>query len=85
MLIALGDSTGGLQNALESAKLDGYRETLASLDRRLQSHIAIAYRGLAVAALIWCRLSWRTEGRVAVGIAVLFTALAIAASLFSFL
>jgi len=85
MLAELGGSSGGLQNALESAKLDWVRDNVARQEHLLHVYLAIGYRGLAVAALTWCIWSWRTEGGLLVGVAVLFTGLAVAASLLSFL
>ncbi len=85
MLCELGGSTGGLQNALESAKLDWVRENRVRREGLLYVYLAIGYRGLTVAALAWCIWSWRTEGGLVVGIAVLFTALAVMASLLSLL
>ena len=41
-----------------------------------EGELAIAYRSLAVAALIWCIWSWRAESRVAAATATLFTGLA---------
>jgi hypothetical protein len=84
MLVGEGASTGGLQNALESAKLDWVRQNLVRHEALLDRHLAIGFRGLALAALIWCVLSRRTERGIVVGIAVLFTALAIGASVLSF-
>lgn len=85
MLVDIGDSTGGLQNALESAKLDWVRENLTRREGLLHIHLAIGYTSLALAALICCILSWRTEAGLGVGIAVLLTALALAVSLLSLL
>ena len=41
-----------------------------------ESDLAIAYRGLAFAALVWCIWSWRTESPIPAAIATLFTGLA---------
>jgi hypothetical protein len=85
VFVAWADSAAGLQNLLSDAKFDWYREKFDRREALLVSHLAFGARGLAIAALIWCILSWRTESGFAVSIAVLFTALAIGVSLLSFL
>lgn len=50
-----------------------------------QADLAIAYRGLAVTALVWCVLSWRSEARAAAVVCSLFTGLAVAINLWMLL
>jgi hypothetical protein len=57
--------------------------------RRMLSHVGpirdqieIGYRVLAVAALVWCIGSWRTEQRVAAVAATVFAALAMLCAVF---
>ncbi len=57
--------------------IEPIREQLAYI----QVDLAIAYRGLAVAALVWCILSWRSEARAAAVVSSLFTGLAVAINL----
>jgi hypothetical protein len=66
---------------LGSVVIDPIREQLSYT----QTDLGIAYRGLAVAALVWCILSWRTEARVPAMISTLFTGLAIAINLWMLL
>ena len=57
---------------LRSVVADPVREQLGYPE----SDLAIAYRGLAFAALVWCIWSWRTESPIPAAIATLFTGLA---------
>lgn len=61
--------------------IDPTREQLAYT----QADLAIAYRGLAIAALVWCVLSWRSEARAAAVVSSLFTGLAVAINLWMLL
>src|SRR5208282_4369548 len=48
----------------------------------IRDQLDIGYRALAVAALIWCIWSWRTESRTAAIVATAFTALAMCCAVF---
>lgn len=57
-----------------------YRELPASVRPELfviLSRLEIVYRSLALAAMVWCIWSWRTERRVFAVTATLFTACAL--------
>jgi hypothetical protein len=89
MMVAEGSSTGMLQDALQGKELDWVRENIAGADERLQSSLAVGYRGLALAALVWCIWAWRSEARTAMSIvalvvATLFTGGVVVVSLLSF-
>ena len=43
----------------------------------IRDQLDIAYRVLAVAALIWCIRSWQAEPRLAAGVASVFTGMAL--------
>ena len=48
----------------------------------IRDQLDIGYRALAVAALIWCIWSWRTEHRIAALVATAFAALAMFVAVF---
>ena len=48
----------------------------------IREELGIGYRALAVAALVWCIWSWRTEPRIAALVATLFTAVAMFGAVF---
>jgi hypothetical protein len=48
----------------------------------IRDQLDIAYRALAVAAMIWCVWSWRTEPRTAALVATAFAALAMLCAVF---
>jgi len=48
----------------------------------IRDQLDVAYRVLAVVALIWCIWSWRTEQRTAAVIATVFAALAMFCAVF---
>jgi hypothetical protein len=49
------------------------------------SMLAIAYRGLAIASLIWCIWCWRRESGLLVVIAVVLTGLVVIVNVLMFL
>ena len=48
----------------------------------IRDQLDIGYRALAVAALVWCVWSWRTEQRMAALVATVFAALAMFCAVF---
>ena len=74
MMVAEGSSTGMLQDALQGKDLDWVRDNIARADAMLQSRLAVGYRGLALAALVWCIWAGRSEARSAMSIVMLVVA-----------
>ena len=67
---------------LNSGVTDPVREQL----RQLEDALYFSFRGLSVAAIVWCFMTWRSsEARLAVGISLLLTAVVVAINIWMFL